>query len=193
METPNGEFLWERFRPTPQGRGEWPSRLSGGVADAAGILEGWSNFEWRLRGRKVWHAGVRFRLSICSLLFAWLCASGGLLDLTQVFAWARMCAGYAQAMPMNEAVSRTFDPGKPCEICMAILKARKATEDRQAPLSAAATAEFSKVVLFAADAGTTVAAPACEAWPAGVSLWAEVRVEPVPVPPPRGGAGQDIV
>ena len=136
---------------------------------------------------------MRFRLSIGSLLFAWLCASGGLLDIAQVFAWSRMCAGYEQTMPLREALTETFDPGKPCEICMAILKARKASDDRQAPASAEATAVFSKILLITVSAATTVAAPTLEAWPQAPDLYAEGRVESVPVPPPRGRAGFVIV
>ncbi len=147
------------------------------------------NFEWLLSGRRVWHAGVRFRLSIGGLLFAWLCASGGLLDIAQVFAWSRMCAGYAQTMPVREALTETFDPAKPCEICMAVLKVRKADEAKRSPASAPETWSLAKVVLIAAEAEAVVSAPVLEAWPVSVNCYAEARSYPVPVPPPRGGAG----
>ena len=130
---------------------------------------------------------VRFRLSVGGLLFAWLCASGSLLDVAQVFAWARMCAGYAQSVPLREAVKRTFDPSKPCEICSAVMKAREASADSaKAPL--AASIEIEKIVLIAHRIEPVVLAPSLEAWPVLVHALAGTRCDPVPVPPPRGGA-----
>ena len=35
---------------------------------------------------------MRKNLAITSLLFAWLCANGALLDAVQVFAWGKMFA-----------------------------------------------------------------------------------------------------
>ena len=131
---------------------------------------------------------MRFRLSIVGLLFAWLCASGGLLDVTQVFAWAKMYAGYAQTMPLREAVGRTFDPAKPCALCMAVLKARQAAaEAHETP--AVASVEIEKILLIAHRDEQVVVAPVLEAWPAETRRYAQVKIYPVPVPPPRGGVG----
>jgi len=136
--------------------------------------------------------GVRFRLSMCGLLLAWLCASGGLLDIAQVFAWSRMYAGYAQTMSAGEALTQTFDPAKPCELCVAVLKARKASDD-SAKTPSATSVEIEKIVMIAHGAAFAVIAPALEAWPAALHEFAGMRVDPVPTPPPRGGAVGDIV
>jgi len=135
---------------------------------------------------------VHFRLSMCGLLFAWLCASGGLLDVAQVFAWTRMYAGYAQTMSVGEALSQTFDPAKPCELCVAVLKARGASDDA-AKTPSTTSVEIEKIVLIAQCAAPAVLAPDLEAWPVARHARADTRVDPVPTPPPRGGAGWNIV
>ena len=135
---------------------------------------------------------VRFRLSICALLFAWLCASGGLLDIAQVCAWTRMYAGYAQTMSAGEALTETFDPAKPCKMCVALLKARKASDDSSKSSSVGAVA-IERVVLIAHRAELLVLAPDLEMWPVTGHTLAIARVDPVPTPPPRGGAGSFIV
>ena len=129
-------------------------------------------------------AAVRFRLSICGLLFAWLCASGGLLDVAQVFAWSRMFSGYAQSMPLREAVRKTFDSARPCDLCVAVLKAREASAD-SADAPVVTSAEIEKVVLIAQRVDAVVIAPVLEPWPAAGHAWADGRVEPVPMRPPR--------
>ncbi len=145
------------------------------------------------RGRGGWVQCVRFRLSICGLLFAWLCASGGLLDIAQVFAWTRMYAGYAQSMSVGEALAQTFDPAKPCELCVAVLKVREASGGAAKTPAAAASAEIEKVVLIAQGAAPLVIAPVLEEWPAARDEFSGMRVEPVPLPPPRGGVVGNIV
>lgn len=49
----------------------------------------------------------------------------------QTFAWARMFAGYAKSMSFSEALIQTFDPEKPCELCLAVRKAKQ--HDNNAP------------------------------------------------------------
>jgi len=143
-------------------------------------------------GGRALFCGVRFRLSIGGLLLAWLCASGGLLDVAQVFAWTRMFAGYAQTMSAGEALTRTFDPAKPCELCVAVLKAREASDDT-AKTPSAASVEIEKIVLIGHRVAFAVLAPDLEAWPAPRHEFADTRIDPVPVPPPRGAADRDIV
>jgi hypothetical protein len=130
---------------------------------------------------------------MCGLLFAWLCASGGLLDIAQVFAWSRMYAGYAQTMSAGEALTETFDPAKPCELCVAVLKARGASDDSAKTPAALASVEIEKVVMIAQCAASAMFAPDFEAWPVARHALADTRVDPVPVPPPRGGVGRNIV
>ncbi len=145
-----------------------------------------------MEGSRVFVGGMRFRLSICGLLFAWLCASGGLLDVVQVFAWTRMYAGYAQTMSAGEALTRTFDPAKPCDLCVAVLKAREASDD-SAKTPSATSVEIEKIVLIAHRTASVVLAPALEAWPVARHEFSEMRVDPVPTPPPRACAVWDIV
>lgn len=128
---------------------------------------------------------VRFRIGIGCLLFAWLCASGGLLDLTQAFAWGRMFSGYAKSMPFSRALAVTFDPAKRCEICVAVLDAREAARDAKQS-QAPALSELGKMVLIAQRNDTAVAAPDLEAWPRADDWSAKARRYPAPVPPPRG-------
>ena len=70
--------------------------------------------------------------AIASLILAWICANGAVWDAVQVFAWARMFAGYSHTLPARAALRETFDPGKPCAICLAVAKAKEA-EQKQAP------------------------------------------------------------
>jgi hypothetical protein len=67
---------------------------------------------------------VKRRLPILALLGAWICANGALLDAVQVFAWARMFSQYARTMDAGAALSRTFDPSRPCNLCRTVSRAR---------------------------------------------------------------------
>jgi len=123
------------------------------------------------------------RLSAASLLCAWLCASGAMLDVAQVAAWARMFGGYARTESLAAAVRETFDPGKPCVICRAVSQAREASE-RHAPAVPSAGAE--KMLLIFERTAPFVALAAPRSWPGVPSARAPARIADVPVPPPRG-------
>jgi hypothetical protein len=123
------------------------------------------------------------RLASISLLAAWLCASGAMLDVAQVVAWTRMFAGYARTESIVAAARETFDPGKPCALCRAVSKARDACCDRRAPAVPSAGAE--KMVLILERASPFVASPEPTAWPERAPAHAPVREADVPVPPPR--------
>ncbi|MBL9189424.1 MAG: hypothetical protein JNK23_18220 [Opitutaceae bacterium] len=127
-------------------------------------------------------ARVRKQLATLSLLVAWLCANGGLLDGVQVVAWARMFAGYAQTMPVAEALRTTFDPEKPCAMCLGVAAAKGASR-QQLPVETERAAE--KLIL-ACQAETIFVIPQPPGrWPAALASAAPRRVEKVPVPPPR--------
>ena len=125
---------------------------------------------------------MRRRLSVTCLLFAWLCATGALLDVAQMFAWTRMFAGYVHTLPAVQALSRTFDPEKPCELCLAVQKAREAGRKQQ-PVPTVAAVQ--KIVLISQQAGSLVVAPAAGEWPETNHVFASLWCPPVPVPPPR--------
>lgn len=124
------------------------------------------------------------RVASVSLLCAWLCASGAMLDFAQVFAWARMYAGYARTESVAAAARDTFDPGKPCAICRALSRAR---ETCGAPAPAAAPASPEKIVLILERVAPFIAVPERPEWPAAPSARALVRAADVPVPPPKTG------
>jgi hypothetical protein len=122
------------------------------------------------------------RLAILSLLCAWLCASGAMLDLAQVFAWGRMFAGYARCESLAAAAKETFDPGKPCEICRAVSMARDAAaKHAPAPLSAGSE----KMVMIFERAAPAVILGVEGSWPGTEVAVAPARPGEVPVPPPR--------
>jgi len=87
---------------------------------------------------------MKNRIAHVSLLLAALLAAGSHLDLAQVFAWGRMFAGYAQEMPLTEAVAQTFNPESACALCRAIGHARKQQES--SPLT---ETKVSKKILLA--------------------------------------------
>jgi hypothetical protein len=127
---------------------------------------------------------VRRRVAIPALLLAWLCANGAFWDLTQVFAWSRMFAGYAQTLGVAAALRETFDPAKPCDLCRVVQKARS---DDEAQRPASAPADAARFDLALEPAGRLIAAtPANSAeWPALTAGRLCSRVDPVPLPPPR--------
>ena len=125
---------------------------------------------------------VRRILCASCLLLAWLCANGAVLDLMQVFAWGRMFAGYAHQMPVKTALAETFDPARPCPLCVAVQQARKAGDE---PKSVPAPTLAAKLVLIShsSEAVAPPAIPGCRL--ESISIDAAERYDPVPVPPPR--------
>jgi hypothetical protein len=120
-------------------------------------------------------------LSVAGLLLGWLCAQGALTDAVQVFAWARMFAGYAQTSTWRAALEQTFDPARPCKICCAVRKAREADQAPIAPV----VRESAKLdlVLLATDrliapASASATFPSSDPTP---TAWHPT----VPKPPPR--------
>lgn len=122
------------------------------------------------------------KIAIVSLLFAWLCANGALLDGVQVFAWVKMFAGYTQTMPAADALRATFDPAKPCEMCTGVAAAKDVAK-KQLPQSVERSAE--KIVLALQATPKVILVRVAPEWPAMDALAAPNRCEPVPVPPPR--------
>ena len=117
-----------------------------------------------------------------SLITAWLCASGAMLDVAQVFAWGRMFAGYARTESLSSAARETFDPGKPCAICRAVAKAREA-DCPHSPAPAPAGAE--KMVMIDERAAPFVGSAPHFSWPSAPVSRASARDGDVPVPPPK--------
>jgi hypothetical protein len=122
---------------------------------------------------------VRRNLSVLCLLAAWLCANGVVLDLVQVYAWARMFTGYAQTVSIRQAAAETFDPGKPCAICKAVQKARDAGP------KPAATAAVERITLICQRTKIVLTGPSRQEWPEASPRFAPAWREPVPQQPPR--------
>jgi hypothetical protein len=122
------------------------------------------------------------RLPAVSLFVAWLCASGAMLDVAQVFAWARMFTGYARNESVVAAVRDTFDPARPCALCCALSKARQA-EGRGVPAAPAMSGD--RIILILDRPEVFVAESPERAWPDDALVRPAARTGDVPVPPPR--------
>lgn len=130
------------------------------------------------------------RLSIVALFAAWLCASGAMLDLLQVAAWARMFTRYAQSMPVEEAACETVDPQKPCALCLAVRRAREKTKQDAA---ASVATDTGKLVLVLHEEEPIVFAPEFAPWPEAIVSIPDSWRDAVPVPPPRSGMPEFVV
>ena len=121
-------------------------------------------------------------LATLSLAFAWLCANGAVWDAMQVAAWGKMFADYSERMTVRQALRETFDPAKPCELCVGIAKAKESSATQSPASEQSAAAKFVLAIhladapVFANDPGDWMGGPA----PAGLE-----RTDPVPLPPPR--------
>ena len=122
------------------------------------------------------------KLAIVSLAFAWLCANGVLWDAMQIFAWGKMLAGYTETMSLGAALRETFDPAKPCEMCVGIAKAKDATH-KQAPAPESSAAAKFHLAMHPVEA--PVFATPRTAWPVSRTMILLERTDPVPLPPPR--------
>lgn len=127
---------------------------------------------------------MRRHLSLACLLLGWLCATGALLDVAQAFAWTRMFVGYTRTMSPGQAISRTFDPGKPCALCLAVQRARE-TSRKQLPAAPPVVAK--QMVLICEPAETAAPPSSFCAWPESSGPRLPSWCPPVAVPPPRGG------
>jgi hypothetical protein len=126
---------------------------------------------------------VRKTFAITCLLFAWLCANGALLDVVQVVAWGKMFSAYSKTMPVTAALRETFDPTKPCEMCIGVAAAKEDLGQKNVPLTTEQGSN--KLVLAFHRATPVILLKVSEEWPAALARTASVRSEPVPVPPPR--------
>lgn len=122
------------------------------------------------------------RLPAAFLLLAWLCASGAMLDVAQVFAWARMFQGYARTESISIAARDTFDPDRPCPICRALSRARQAAAQHPAAVRAPG---LDKVVLILERSTPFVAAAPRTGWAEWTPGPEPAHCADVPVPPPR--------
>jgi hypothetical protein len=128
-------------------------------------------------------AQVSRRFAYFSLMSAWLCASGAMLDIAQVFAWSRMFSGYVTCESFADAARDTFDPGKPCAICLAVGKAREASSNHVPTLPASGS---EKIILIFDRPMEFVSPKVQHVWLSFEDHIASSPGRDVPVPPPRG-------
>jgi hypothetical protein len=126
---------------------------------------------------------VRKNLAITSLLFAWLCANGALLEAVQVFAWGKMFSENLQTMRVATALRATFDPARACEFCLGVAAAKE-TAKQQLPGSVDQPSTEKLVLALHSSARPFFLSPSAD-WPVTLASVPPSRTEPVPLPPPR--------
>jgi hypothetical protein len=125
---------------------------------------------------------MRRKLSLITMLTAWLLATGSHWDLVQTFAWGRMIATYSQSMSLAQAVKLTFTPDNLCGVCESVSEAKQ-HQDTAMPADAKA---FGKIPLvFQPTPVFFVALPVAGTWPVGVRSPVYRDRAPPPLTPPR--------
>lgn len=122
------------------------------------------------------------RLQICTVLLAWLLATGSHWDLVQTFGWGRMISQYSRSMSLTEAVRLTFSPNNLCSVCELVRDAKKT----EAPATPAADTLATKILLvFQPAEPIFLRLPTKARWSlSDLFPPAASRATP-PVPPPR--------
>jgi hypothetical protein len=126
---------------------------------------------------------MRRRLSLITLLTAWLLASGSQWDVVQALGWGRMIVRYSQSMTVVQAVRLTFTPDNLCGICESVSLAKQQPAASALPLTPDSWGKlilvFQPAAVVYAPLPVTAKLPPGEASPQG-----QGRAQP-PVPPPR--------
>ncbi|PTY07167.1 hypothetical protein DB347_07595 [Opitutaceae bacterium EW11] len=126
---------------------------------------------------------MRRRIAILSLFTAWLLATGSHWDLVQTFAWGRMMVRNVQVVSFRQALEDTFDGEKPCEICLAVAKAKQQQDASSAPPESKLRDKIPldcqpvRVMVLGLAAGPR--------WPMDVFSPKSAEEAQPPVPPPR--------
>ena len=128
---------------------------------------------------------MRRQLSLILTLAAWLLATGSHWDLVQTFGWGRMIVTYSRAMPLAQAVQKTFSGEAMCGVCELVQRAQQRPDAGGAQVPGPKTPE--KIFLVSAPAALVFAAPApvgAGVVP-GVSALSSAELAAPPLPPPR--------
>ena len=127
---------------------------------------------------------MRRRLSLITMLTAWLLATGSHWDLLQTFAWGRMIATYSQSMSLSQAVKLTFTPDNLCGLCESVSEAKQQqAHDTALPNEAKS---FGKIPLvFQPVAVFVLRSPISAPWDWNHAVAACRDRSPPPLPPPR--------
>jgi hypothetical protein len=125
---------------------------------------------------------LRRRLSVGSVLLAWLLATGVQWDVVQAFAWVKMFAANTRTLPLGQAIERTFSPAGRCHLCRAVSTAKKQHATSTAPRE---KSEGKILLLPPPASGLVITLPRFETWPpTDVGFASADRAAP-PLPPPR--------
>lgn len=125
---------------------------------------------------------MRRKLSLITMLTAWLLATGSHWDLVQTFAWGRMIATYSQSMSLAQAVKMTFTPDNMCGVCESVSEAKQ-HQDSALPSDGKA---LGKILLVYQPAPVFFGlSPASGTWMPCDFTPAALDRSPPPVPPPR--------
>jgi hypothetical protein len=126
---------------------------------------------------------MRRKLSLITMLTAWLLATGSHWDLVQTFAWGRMIATYSQSMPLTQAIKLTFTPDNLCGVCESVSEAKQQQQDTALPSDAKSAGKI--LMVFQAQPVFVAELAMAGKWtPVEMSLALRDR-SPPPVPPPR--------
>ena len=93
-----------------------------------------------------------------------------------------MYAGYAETLPVGEALRETFDATKPCDLCRAISHAK---ESQQQQLPQQVVRDVEKLILALESPAPVFLSTASNDWLEATWTLIDPRVDPVPLPPPR--------
>jgi hypothetical protein len=128
---------------------------------------------------------VRQRIQISIVLLLCFASSGAQWDVVQTFAWGRMMANYSRAMPLAEAMAKTFD-GEMCPLCRLVANARKQEQSRSGIPEVRNEAKI--LLFFQTVPKVIVEAPRSAAWiPGDGAAMTEGRSAPL-LPPPRAAS-----
>jgi hypothetical protein len=125
---------------------------------------------------------MRRKLSLITMLTAWLLATGSHWDLVQTFAWGRMIANYSQTMSLEQAIKLTFTPDNLCGVCESVSEAKQ-QQDTTLPSDAKSMGKI--LMVFQAQPVFFTELPMMEKWTPGETSPLLRDRSPPPVPPPR--------
>jgi len=125
---------------------------------------------------------MRRKLSLITMLTAWLLATGSHWDLVQTFAWGRMIATYSQSMSLSQAVKLTFTADNLCGVCESVSEAKQHT-DSSLPADAKTPGKI--LLVFQPHSEFSAMLPEAGKWVPREQVPDERDRPPPPVRPPR--------
>lgn len=125
---------------------------------------------------------MRRKLSLITMLTAWLLATGSHWDLVQTFAWGRMIANYSQTMSIGQAIKLTFTADNLCGVCESVSEAKQ-QQDAAVPSDGKSTGKI--LLVFQPQSVFVALPPVAGKWACGDFVPGQGVAYPPPVRPPR--------